>query len=591
VAHPRLDILAEIMLAAPRRKRQLGDIFVDFGLVTSDQLEVAVERQRQSKSHVSIGDVLVSLNMVGEKDKVRCLAEQWGVPFMDLVEYQPDPDLMRLISQEMARRLKCLPIAQTDGRLTLAMKNPLDIYAIDEVRLISGMEVDAVIASEEEIAAAVAHAYRDDNDVSDAVNTAIADLSVGDDFGISINQSDKETDEVSLDQLKSAAQDAPVVRMVNLIITQAIQEKTSDIHIEPMKDHVRVRYRIDGIMQEGMKLPKTAQASLVSRVKIMSEMDISEKRAPQDGRISLIIDGKEFDFRVSSLPSVFGEKIVMRILDKSSISIGLSKLGLLPDMMEKFEQVITRSYGIILVTGPTGSGKSTTLYSVLNKINTGDRNIITIEDPVEYNLAGITQAQVNVRAGMTFASGLRTMLRQDPDIIMVGEIRDSETALIATEAALTGHLVLSTLHTNDAPGSITRLVDMGIESFLIASSLAGVIAQRLLRTICPKCKEAYSPSKQAMVNLGLEADSNVQFFRGRGCPQCRGTGYKGRVGVYELMSINDEMRELILKKVGGPELQQAALRGGMRTLREDAMEKILLGITTLEESLRVLYVG
>ncbi|HEY3414079.1 MAG TPA: type II secretion system ATPase GspE [Armatimonadota bacterium] len=579
------------MLAAPRRKRQLGDIFVDFGLVTSDQLEVAVERQRQSKSHVSIGDVLVSLNMVGEKDKVRCLAEQWGVPFMDLVEYQPDPDLMRLISQEMARRLKCLPIAQTDGRLTLAMKNPLDIYAIDEVRLISGMEVDAVIASEEEIAAAVAHAYRDDNDVSDAVNTAIADLSVGDDFGISINQSDKETDEVSLDQLKSAAQDAPVVRMVNLIITQAIQEKTSDIHIEPMKDHVRVRYRIDGIMQEGMKLPKTAQASLVSRVKIMSEMDISEKRAPQDGRISLIIDGKEFDFRVSSLPSVFGEKIVMRILDKSSISIGLSKLGLLPDMMEKFEQVITRSYGIILVTGPTGSGKSTTLYSVLNKINTGDRNIITIEDPVEYNLAGITQAQVNVRAGMTFASGLRTMLRQDPDIIMVGEIRDSETALIATEAALTGHLVLSTLHTNDAPGSITRLVDMGIESFLIASSLAGVIAQRLLRTICPKCKEAYSPSKQAMVNLGLEADSNVQFFRGRGCPQCRGTGYKGRVGVYELMSINDEMRELILKKVGGPELQQAALRGGMRTLREDAMEKILLGITTLEESLRVLYVG
>jgi type IV pilus assembly protein PilB len=529
--------------------------------------------------------------MVGEKDKIRCQAEQWGVPFMDLAEYQPDSTQARIISQEMARRLKCLPIAQTDGRLTLAMKNPLDIYAIDEVRLISGMEVDAVISSEEDIVAAIAHTYREDNDVSDAVNTAIADLTDGDDFSIAINERESEADEVSLDQLKSAAQDAPVVRMVNLIITQAIQEKASDIHLEPMKDHVRVRFRIDGIMQEGMKLPKVAQPSLVSRIKIMSEMDISEKRAPQDGRISLIIDGKEFDFRVSSLPSVFGEKMVMRVLDKSSITIGLNKLGLLPDTMERFEQVITRSYGIILVTGPTGSGKSTTLYSVLNKINTGDRNIITIEDPVEYNLSGITQAQVNVRAGMTFAAGLRTMLRQDPDIIMVGEIRDSETALIATEAALTGHLVLSTLHTNDAPGAVTRLVDMGIEPFLISSALAGVIAQRLLRTICPKCKEPYNPSKQALINLGLEADSNVQFFRGRGCPHCKGTGYKGRVGVYELMTINDEIRELILKQCSGPELQQAALRNGMRTLRQDSMEKILLGLTSLEECLRVLYVG
>ena len=579
------------MIAAPNKKRQLGDIFLDLGLVTPEQLDSAMERQRQSKTHVSIGDVLVSLGFIGEKDKIRCQAEQWGVPFMDLAEYQPDPDLIRLISQEMARRLKVLPIAQSDGRLTLAMKNPLDIYAIDEVRLISGMDVDAVIATSDDIVAAIAQAYHAENDVSDAMTSAIADLTGADEATISFNEASDDTDEVSLDQLKTAAFDAPVVRMANLIITQAIQEKASDIHVEPQKDYVRVRYRVDGIMLEGMRLPRQAQASLISRMKIMAEMDIAEKRAPQDGRISLIIDGREFDFRVSTLPNVYGEKIVMRILDKSSISIGLTRLGLLPDTLEKFENVISRSYGIILVTGPTGSGKSTTLYSVLNKLNTGDKNIITIEDPVEYNLAGLTQAQVNVRAGMTFASGLRTMLRQDPDIIMVGEIRDSETALIATEAALTGHLVLSTLHTNDAPGSVTRMVDMGIEPFLISSSLAGVIAQRLLRTICPKCKEAYTPSPQALHNLRMDTDGSAQFFRGKGCLNCKGTGYKGRVGVYELMTVNDELRDVILRKGNAMELQQVALRNGMRTLRDDAMEKILLGLTTLEESLRVLYTG
>jgi type IV pilus assembly protein PilB len=579
------------VITAPPKKRQLGDIYLDFGLVTPDQLEEAMERQRQAKSHVSIGDVLVSMGSISEKDKIRGQAEQWGVPFIDLAEYQADADLIRLISQEMARRLKCLPIARSEDRLTLAMKNPLDIYAIDEVRLISGMEVDAIIAAEEDIVAAIAQAYHSQNDVTDAMTTAIADLTSDDSFSVSMNDSNGETEELNLDQLKALSADAPVVRMANLIITQAIQEKASDIHVEPQKDHVRVRYRADGIMMEGMKLPKQAQASLISRMKIMAEMDIAEKRAPQDGRISLIIDGKEFDFRVSTLPNVYGEKIVMRILDKSSINIGLNKLGLLPDTMEKFENAITRSYGIILVTGPTGSGKSTTLYSVLNKLNTGDKNIITIEDPVEYNVAGLTQAQVNVRAGMTFAAGLRTMLRQDPDIIMVGEIRDSETALIATEAALTGHLVLSTLHTNDAPGAVTRLVDMGIESFLISSALVCVIAQRLLRTICPKCKEAYKPSPQALVNLGMEADADVNFYRGAGCPHCKGTGYKGRVGVYELMTINDEIRETILKKANAMELQQAALRNGMRTLRDDAMEKILLGMTTLEECLRVLYAG
>jgi type IV pilus assembly protein PilB len=576
------------MVAAVPKKRQLGEIFLESGLVTQEQLQGALERQRQSKTHVTIGDVLVSMGHITEKDRIRCQAEQWGVPFVDLADFTPDPDLIRLISQEMARRLKCIPIARSEGRLTLAMTNPLDIYAIDEVRLITGMDVEAVISTAEEISNAIVVAYQAENDVSDAVAVAIKDLSEENDVAVTLNEQ-KETDEVNIDDLKASASDAPIIRMANLLITQAIQEKASDIHVEPFKDTVRVRYRVDGIMTEAMRLPKNVQASLTSRLKIMAEMDIAEKRAPQDGRISLIIDGREYDFRVSTLPSAFGEKVVMRILDKSSINIGLNKLGLLPDTLERFESVISQSYGIILVTGPTGSGKSTTLYSVLNKLNSGEKNIITIEDPVEYNVNGITQAQVNVRAGLTFASGLRTMLRQDPDIIMVGEIRDGETALIAVEAALTGHLVLSTLHTNDAPGSITRLIDMGIESFLISSSIAGVIAQRLLRTICPKCKEAYRPSAQALKNLEMEERSDVMFYRGQGCAFCRGTGYKGRVGVYELMTVNAEIRELILKKASSAQLKDAAIRNGMRTLKEDAMEKVLLGITTVEETLRVLY--
>jgi type IV pilus assembly protein PilB len=585
--NPDTEAVTKMVTSVPK-KRQLGEIFLDFGLVTPEQLQGALERQRQSKTHVTIGDVLVSMGLISEKDKIRCQAEQWGVPFMDLAEYQPDADLTRLISQEMARRLKCIPIARNAGRLTLAMTNPLDIYAIDEVRLITGMDVEAVISTEDEIVQAIVIAYQAENDVSDAVAVAIKDLSEGDDHNVTFSEQ-KETDEVNIDVLKASASDAPIIRMANLLITQAIQEKASDIHVEPFKDSVRVRYRVDGIMSEAMRLPKNVQASLTSRLKIMGEMDIAEKRAPQDGRISLIVDGREFDFRVSTLPSVFGEKVVMRILDKSSISIGLNKLGLLPDTLERFEGVVSQSYGIILVTGPTGSGKSTTLYSVLNKLNSGEKNIITIEDPVEYNVSGITQAQVNVRAGMTFASGLRTMLRQDPDIIMVGEIRDSETALIAVEAALTGHLVLSTLHTNDAPGAVTRLIDMGIESFLISSSMAGIIAQRLLRTICSKCKEGYKPSPQALRNLGMQEDADVQFFRGQGCASCKGTGYRGRIGVYELLAVNPEIRELVLKRASSEQIKEAALRNGMRQLRDDAMEKILLGMTTVEESLRVLY--
>jgi len=569
----------------------MADVFVSSGLVSEEQLTQAVEKQRQLKTQEPIGDLLVSMGLITERDRVRCLGEQWGVPYMDLTEIQIPDEVTSAVTQELARRFKVIPIERGPKRLTLAMKNPLDIFAIDEIRLITGKEVEAVIATEEDIINAISANYRTEVNVTEAVAGVMKDL---DEATITLTQGGDE-DSITIEQLKELSGEAPVVRLANMIISRGITDKASDIHIEPAKDGLRIRYRVDGILADGMTLPKKAQASITSRIKIMADMDISEKRAPQDGRISATIEGRPYDFRVSTLPAVFGEKIVMRVLDKSNISVGLHKLGLLPYTFEMFESMIQRTYGIILVTGPTGSGKSTTLYSVLAKLNSGEKNILTIEDPVEYELSGITQSMVNNRAGMTFASGLRSMLRQDPNIIMVGEMRDQETAMIAIEAALTGHLVLSTLHTNDAPGSVARLLDMGVESFLIASSIAGVLAQRLLRTVCVKCKEPYSPPKDAIKRLGMNLDildkSEVTFFRGRGCDGCKGTGYKGRIGVYELMPVNDKVRELILARASSYAIREAAVEAGMRTLKDDAMEKILLGITTLEESLRVIYAG
>ena len=569
----------------------MADVFVSSGLVSQEQLTQAVDKQRQLKTQEPIGDLLVSMGLITERDRVRCLGEQWGVPYVDLTEIQIADDITSAVTQELARRFKVIPIERSAKRLTLAMKNPLDIFAIDEIRLITGKEVEAVIATEEDIINAISANYRTEVNVSEAVAGVMKDL---DEATITLIQGGSE-DNITIEQLKELSGEAPVVRLANMIISRGITDKASDIHIEPAKDGLRIRYRVDGILSDGMTLPKKAQASITSRIKIMADMDISEKRAPQDGRISATIEGRPYDFRVSTLPAVFGEKIVMRVLDKSNISVGLHKLGLLPYTFEMFESMIQRTYGIILVTGPTGSGKSTTLYSVLAKLNSGEKNILTIEDPVEYELSGITQSMVNNRAGMTFASGLRSMLRQDPNIIMVGEMRDQETAMIAIEAALTGHLVLSTLHTNDAPGSVARLLDMGVESFLIASSIAGVLAQRLLRTVCIKCKEPYAPPKDALKRLGMNLDlldkSEVTFFRGRGCDTCKGTGYKGRIGVYELMPVNDKVRELILARASSYAIREAAIEAGMRTLKDDAMEKILLGITTLEESLRVIYSG
>ncbi len=571
----------------------IGDIFVSSGLVSPEQLGQALDKQRQLKSQEQIGDLLVSMGLITERDRVRCLGEQWGVPYQDLTDIRVDEEVVSTVTQELARRFKVMPIERAAKRLTLAMKNPLDIFAIDEIRLITGLEVEPVIATEEDIILAIGANYRTEVNVTEAVSHVMRDI---DEASISITQGDGGDDSaITIEQLKELSGEAPVVRLSNMIISRGITDKASDIHIEPAKDCLRIRYRVDGILQDGMTLPKKAQASVTSRFKIMADMDIAEKRAPQDGRISATIEGKPYDFRVSTLPAVFGEKIVMRVLDKSNISVGLNKLGLLPYTYDMFESMIQRTYGIILVTGPTGSGKSTTLYSVLSKLNSGEKNILTIEDPVEYELSGITQSMVNNRAGMTFAAGLRSMLRQDPNIIMVGEMRDQETAMIAIEAALTGHLVISTLHTNDAPGAVARLLDMGIESFMIASSVVGVMAQRLLRTVCAKCKEQYTPPRDAIKRLGMNLDildkGEVTFYRGRGCDTCKGTGYKGRVGVYELMPVTDKVRELILARASSYAIREAAIEAGMRTLKDDAMEKILLGITTLEESLRVIYAG
>jgi type IV pilus assembly protein PilB len=574
------------------QRKKIGEILVEWGLITVEQLNSAVEAQQGLPTPEALGDTLVNMGLISERDKVRCLAEQWGVPFVDLETFPVRTEIVRELSQEIARRYKAIPIDKPDGRVLLAMKEPNDIYAIDHIRLILGADVEPMMACEEDLHNAINRYYTTEGSVKDAVSEAVKDMDSG--FGdIDIADAPSTSDEISVEALRELVDEAPIVRLANMVISRAVTDGASDIHIEPQRVGLRIRYRVDGILHDAMALPKKVQAPFLSRIKIMASMDIAEKRAPQDGRISLIMDGRQFDFRVSTLPAVFGEKIVLRVLDKSSIGVGLAKLGLLPKTMEQFEQLITRTYGIILVTGPTGSGKSTTLYSVLAKLNSGERNIVTIEDPVEYDLPGITQVGVNPRAGLTFATGLKTMLRQDPNIIMVGEIRDAETATIAIEAALTGHLVISTLHTNDAPGAISRLLDMGIEPFLISSSVAGVLAQRLLRVICPRCKAAYTPPPDAIRRLGMNIDTGakVKFYRGKGCDSCKQSGYKGRVGVYELMVMGDDLRELALARASAHRVKETAITGGMKTLKDDATEKVLLGITTLEESLRVIYAG
>jgi type IV pilus assembly protein PilB len=565
-----------------------GDIFVDEGLITPYQLQLAVNKQVEMGGNDPIAKVMVDLGLITEKDKVRCTGRVWDIPFADLAIDGPAGDALATLTPQFAKRFKVLPVRRDESSIHVAMSNPLDVFVIDEVRLTTGLDVVPYIAVEEEIAKALNEYYTSDVSVSHELDGMMREFD--DDSG---NPLSAVKEEESADE----PDDAPIIRLANLIVNQAVADKASDIHIEPRKEEVVVRYRIDGIMVEVMRLPRKLSNALTSRFKIIANMDIAEKRAPQDNRISAIIGDRPFDFRVSTLPVVYGEKIVMRVLDKGGINVGLTKLGFLPHNLKALEDMAQRSYGIVLVTGPTGSGKSTTLYSLLNSSNDGLKNIITIEDPVEYELDSINQCAVNKKAGMTFAAGLRSMLRQDPDVIMVGEMRDEETATIAMEAAMTGHLVFSTLHTNDAPSAPGRLVDMGVEPFLISSSIVGILAQRLIRVICPHCKEQVNATRESLLRYGMpvpeeigaDTHGELTLFKGRGCEKCKGTGYKGRSGVHELLVMNDAMRDAILRGAAAHELRQMAIDNGMKTLQQDAVAKILMGVTDLDEVIRVIY--
>lgn len=563
-----------------------GENFLEDGLVTAEQLRVAQEKFREMGGKEPIARILVNMGYLSDRDRVKALGKMWGIPYVDLSERMPSQEALETLTPQQAKKYRALPLVIHQGKLLVSLANPLDVFVLDELRMISGYEIEALISVEEDIDAALLQYYVQENEVSARLSSVINDL---DDVSFTaVHEDDDDGEDMD---------DAPIIRLASMIVGQGVSDKASDIHIEPRKNDLVVRYRIDGVLVEAMRLPRKVIAPLSSRFKIMSNMDIAEKRVPQDNRISSTVNGQEYDFRVSTLPTVYGEKIVMRILDRGGINVGLNKLGFLPHNLRIIEDMCNRSYGIILVTGPTGSGKSTSLYSMLNRVNTGQSNIITIEDPVEYELDGINQCSVNNRAGMTFAAGLKAMLRQDPDIIMVGELRDNETASIAMEAALTGHLVLSTLHTNDAPSAATRLIDMEVEPFLISSSVIGVLAQRLVRNLCPHCKSPVETNRESIVRQGLPLDEEVgtetngvlTVFKGEGCDKCKGGGYKGRTGVHEIMMFSDEIRDEVLLRSPSHILRRLAQNNGMRTLQQDAVQKIMLGQTTIDEVLRVLY--
>jgi type IV pilus assembly protein PilB len=573
------------MLTKPT-KRDLPELLIEEKLITERQLQKALAQQQKNPNE-KLEKILVQMGFLSEKEVTEVIGKQMGVSFVDLDAQQIDPELIRTIPEHLARRYKVVPVGQVGNKLTVAMVDPSDVVATDDLRLITGFEIQPVISTEDAILRIIDRNFgaTDLAEVEETVkNIEVADV------GTTV-ETVQEEEEISVDKLKELVDEAPIVRVVNLIISQAIHDGASDIHVEPEPKQIKVRYRIDGVLHDIMTPPKHILAPMISRIKIMASMDIAERRKPQDGKIHLKHEGREYDLRVSTVPTVNGEKAVLRILDKSSVMLGLDKLGFYPDIKEKVEAMISKPYGMILVTGPTGSGKSTTLYSCLNKLNTGEDNILTIEDPVEYQLTGCNQVQVNEKAELTFATALRAFLRQDPDIIMVGEIRDSETARIAIEAALTGHLVLSTLHTNDAPSAITRLVDMGIEPFLVASALIGVMAQRLARMICPNCKEPYTPPPDAIrkFGLGMYAGEEINFYRGRGCDHCKQTGYKGRTGIHELMTMSDRIRSLTVQRASSAEIRKTAIEEGMRTLQDDGIRKVLDGVTSIEEMLRVVY--
>jgi type IV pilus assembly protein PilB len=564
---------------------RLGELLSKAGLVSQDQLKEALKIQKETSC--KLGEALIRLGFVAEEDITECLSQQFGVPSINLAHFEIDPAVIKLVPADVSRKYNVLPVNKTGATLTIAMADPTNVFAMDDIKFMTGYNVEPVVASEIGIRNAIENYYGSAHSVE--LKRVMEDLQQSDSDDLEVLE---EEEELAPDALAAESEEAPVVKLVNLILGDAIKRGASDIHIEPYEKEFRVRFRVDGLLYEIMNPPLKMRDAITSRLKILAKLDISEKRLPQDGRLKMKMKlnekAKELDFRVSILPTLFGEKIVMRLLDKDNLMLDMTRLGFEPESLVKFEEAIFKPWGLVLVTGPTGSGKTNTLYSALSRINTPEVNIMTAEDPVEFNLAGINQVQMKEQIGLNFAATLRSFLRQDPNIILVGEIRDFETAEIAIKAALTGHLVLSTLHTNDAPSTINRLMNMGIEPFLVATSVQLIAAQRLARRICSQCKEEIEVAPQALLNLGYRSDEIGTFkvYKGRGCDRCGGTGYKGRVGLVEVMQIDDDLRELILSGGSAIEMKRKATENGMITLRRSGLIKIKDGITTIEEVVR-----
>jgi len=554
---------------------QLGVVLVKSGIITIDQLGEALGRAKDRGCNLA--RVLIEDRLLTEEQFVGTLAEQLGLEFVDLATYPVDAAAAQLVTEALARRYLALPIGWWEGRLIVAMADPSNVFAIDDIRTLTGADVRQVVATAEAVTAAINKYHRKDNEAEHISAEASA--------------SSTSVEDERLTSVKEVREDAPIVRLVNLLITQAISDRASDIHVEPTGKDVRIRYRIDGVLHEVMRSPRNIQNGIISRLKVMADINIAERRIPQDGRINTTVEGRQVDLRVATLPTVHGEKVVLRILDKATASLRLSELGFLPKNMQRYELSYNKPYGTILVTGPTGSGKTTTLYATLNILNQPTKNVITVEDPVEYQLDGINQIQVNHKAGLSFASALRTILRADPDIILVGEIRDRETAGIAVEAALTGHLVLSTLHTNDASTTPNRLIEMGVEPFLVGSALDCIVAQRLARKLCDRCKQAHPVEEGTLGSMGWESTGMElprQLFRSVGCQACGKTGYSGRFAVHEVLNINEEIERMVVEHAHADDIKKAAVADGMLTLRQAGLTAAAAGVTSLDEIMRVI---
>ncbi|MHB0978509.1 MAG: GspE/PulE family protein [Thermoleophilia bacterium] len=558
-------------------KKRTGEILVEMGLLTPQQLEEALEEQRTS--HLRIGEIFVAKGWITHVELTEALARRLGVRFLDLGGLKIDTSAANLITEKDARRYAAIPVSYVDDHtLLVAMVDPANIFAIDDLRILTGYDIEPAIGTEEDIFGQISKL----RSLEDKVGANLDDTV---DSG--------ELSATDVRDIREQLDEAPIVKLVNSIMAQAADDNASDIHFEPQAKELVVRFRNDGVLHEIMSVPRRMQSGVLSRIKIMADLDIAERRVPQDGRIGLMVGGKPIDMRVASLPTVYGEKIVLRLLDRSNVMLRLEDLGFSPKSLARYQKSFTKPYGAILVTGPTGSGKSTTLYATLNILNTREKNIITVEDPVEYRLQGINQVQSNVKAGLTFSRALKSILRCDPDIVMIGEIRDKETAQIAVESALTGHLVLSTLHTNDAPGALSRLTEMGIEPFLTASAVDCVLAQRLARKLCDACREPYQPTQEMLRrnDFPLEAVDdyqNVTLYKPIGCARCNGTGYKGRVGLYEVMLVTEAIERLTVERKSADEIGRVAQAEGMKSLREDGIDKVLQGRTTIEEIARVI---